>query len=121
MLKQDLKSLKIQTLSVHRMQRLFCQAAIDKQGPREGIGKVPPILPLRSSLQADTYTEVDEKVDEWLEAGCQMVWVINPRRETVEIYRSPENITVLHGNDVLDGGDVIEGFSMSSAGSVCVM
>ena len=45
-----------------------------------------------------------------LEAGCVMVWVINPHRETVEVYRSPEDITVLCGDDVIDGGDVIEGF-----------
>ena len=39
-----------------------------------------------------------------------MVWVINPRRETVEVYRSPEDMTVLRGDDILEGGDVIEGF-----------
>ncbi len=37
-------------------------------------------------------------------------WVVNPRRETVEVYRSPEDMTVLHSDDLLDGGDVIEGF-----------
>ena len=60
---------------------------------------------------SDTYTEVDEKVDEWLDAGCAMVWVINPRRETVAVYRSPEDMTVLRGDDILEGGDVIEGFA----------
>ena len=39
-----------------------------------------------------------------------MVWVINPRRETVEVYRSNEDFTVLHGTDTLEGGDVVEGF-----------
>ena len=39
-----------------------------------------------------------------------MVWVINPRRETVEVYRSNEDFTVLRGTDTLDGGDVVEGF-----------
>ena len=33
-----------------------------------------------------------------------MVWVINPRRETVEVYRSNEDFTVLRGTDTLDGG-----------------
>ncbi|MYF98363.1 hypothetical protein F4212_04415 [Candidatus Poribacteria bacterium] len=54
---------------------------------------------------------MEEKVDEWLNAGCAMVWVMNPRRETtVEMYRSPDDIIVLRGEDILDGGDVIEGF-----------
>ncbi len=35
------------------------------------------------------------------------------RRETVEVYKSPEDITVLRGDDILDGGDVIEGFQCS--------
>ena len=39
-----------------------------------------------------------------------MVWIINPRRETVEVYRSPDDIAVLRGDDILEGGDVIEGF-----------
>ena len=45
-----------------------------------------------------------------LNAGCAMVWVVNPRRETVEVYRSPEDIIVLYGSDILEGGDVIAGF-----------
>ena len=27
-----------------------------------------------------------------------------------EVYRSPEDMTVLHGDDILEGSDVIEGF-----------
>ena len=32
---------------------------------------------------SDTFTEVEEKVGEWLEAGTALVWVVNPRRRTV--------------------------------------
>ena len=87
-----------------------CQAAIDKQGIPKGYWEGAPDLAVEVISPSDTYTEVDEKVDEWLNAGCAMVWVVNPRRETVEVYRSPEDITVLRGDDILDGGDVIEGF-----------
>ena len=57
-----------------------------------------------------------EKVEEWLTAGCRMVWVINPRRETVEVYRPNVDFTICthvcggNGYDTLAGGDVIEGF-----------
>lgn len=87
-----------------------CQAAIDQQGIPKGYWEGAPDLAVEVISPSDTYTEVDEKVDEWLIAGCAMVWVVNPRRETVEVYRSPEDITVLRGDDILDGGDVIEGF-----------
>lgn len=86
------------------------QAAIDEQGIPKGYWEGAPDLAVEVISSSDTYTEVDEKVDEWLIAGCAMVWVVNPRRETVEVYRSPEDITVLRGDDILDGGDVIEGF-----------
>lgn len=43
-------------------------------------------------------------------AGCRVVWVINPRRETVEVYRSNEDFSILRGTDTLDGGNVVEGF-----------
>ena len=39
-----------------------------------------------------------------------MVWVLNPRRETVEVYRPNEDFTVLRKTDTLDGGDVVDGF-----------
>ncbi len=87
-----------------------CQAAIDEQGIPKGYWEGAPDLAVEVISPSDTYTEVAEKVDEWLNAGCAMVWVVNPRRETVEVYQSPEDITVLRGNDILDGGDVIEGF-----------
>ena len=83
-----------------------CQAAIDEQGIPKGYWEGAPDLAVEVISPSDTYTEVDE----WLNAGCAMVWVMNPRRETVEVYRSPEDITVLRGNDILEGGDVIEGF-----------
>ena len=87
-----------------------CQASIDKQGIPKGYWEGAPDLAVEVISPGDTYTEVAEKVDEWLNAECAMVSVVNPRRETVEVYRSPEDMTVLRGNDILEGGDVVEGF-----------
>ena len=86
------------------------QAAIEERGILKGYWEGAPDLAVEVISPGDTYTEVAEKVDEWLNAGCAMVWVVNPRRETVEVYRSPEEMTTLHGDDILDGGNVIEGF-----------
>lgn len=86
------------------------QTAIDEKGIPKGFWEGAPDLAVEVISPSDTYTEVEEKVDEWLNAGCAMVWVMNPRRETVEVYRSPDDIIVLRGEDILDGRDVIEGF-----------
>ena len=86
------------------------QASIERQGIVKGYWEGAPDLVVEVISPGDTYAEVAEKVEEWLAAGCTMVWVINPRRETVEVYRSNEDFTVLRGTDTLEGGDVAEGF-----------
>jgi len=86
------------------------QAAIAERGISKGYWEGAPDLAVEVIPPGDAYTEVAEKVDEWLNAGCAMVWGVNPRRETVEVYRSPEDITVLREDDILEGGDVIAGF-----------
>ena len=87
-----------------------CQTSIEQQGIVRGYWEGAPDLAVEVISPGDTYAEVAEKVEEWLTAGCRMVWVLNPRRETVEVYRSNEDFTVLRGTDTLDGGDVVEGF-----------
>ena len=87
-----------------------CQASIELQGIVKGYWNGAPDLAIEVISPGDTYAEVAEKVDEWLTAGCRMVWVVNPRRETVEVYRPNEDFTLLRGTDTLDGGDIVEGF-----------
>ncbi len=60
----------------------------------------------------DVYDTVDEKVREFLDAGTRLVWVINPRRQTVTIFRADNTITALRDNDSLSGEDVLPGFSI---------
>ncbi|MBI1925496.1 Uma2 family endonuclease [Candidatus Poribacteria bacterium] len=86
------------------------QALIDQRGIAKGYWEGAPDLAVEVISPGDTYTEVAEKVDEWLAAGCSMVWVLNPRRRTVEVYRSPDDFKVLTANDILDGEDVVPGF-----------
>ena len=87
-----------------------CQASVERQGIVRGYWEGAPDLVVEVISPGDTYAEVAEKVEEWLTAGCRMVWVINPRRETIEVYRSNDDFTVLHGTATLDGGDIVEGF-----------
>jgi len=60
----------------------------------------------------DLYTEVDEKVAEWLEHGTQLVFVVNPRRRTVAVHRPGQPVRILGTDDALDGEDVVPGWSL---------
>jgi Uma2 family endonuclease len=63
----------------------------------------------------DLYTEVDEKVTDWLEAGTRMVVIVNPRKRTVTVYRSLHQIVILREQDMLDGHDVLPGWKLPIA------
>ncbi len=60
----------------------------------------------------DLYTEVEDKVAEWLEHGARMVVVVNPRRRTVAVHRPNRPLRVLAIDDTLDGEDVVPGWSL---------
>jgi Uma2 family endonuclease len=78
----------------------------------EGFIDGTPDLVAEIISPSDLYTEVDEKVAQWLAAGARMVLVINPRRHTVVVHRAASNSTPLTGDDQLDGADVVPGWTM---------
>jgi len=88
------------------------QSRIDEIGKVKSFFPGPPNLAVEVISPSDTYSEVQEKVFDWLEAGARMVIVVDPRKRAVTVYRSFTEITVLTENDVLDGGDVVPGWSM---------
>jgi Uma2 family endonuclease len=63
----------------------------------------------------DTYEEVEEKVADWLRAGTELVWVVNPRRRTVAVHPSAEEVKILSATDELTGSAVLPGFTCSIA------
>ena len=74
-----------------------------------------PDLAIEVISPNDRYTEVEEKVAEWLAAGTRMVVVANPRSRTVRVHRSTTDVVTLTMGDVLDGGDVVPGWRMPVA------
>ncbi len=83
----------------------------------EAIGKTTRFWPEAPDLAIevispnDRYTEVNEKVEDWLTAGTRMVVVVNPRNRTVNVHTPDDTITLAMG-DTLDGGDVVPGWQM---------
>jgi Uma2 family endonuclease len=69
-----------------------------------------PDLAVEVLSPGDTYSEVEEKVEQWLDAGARTVWVINPRRRVVSIFRPMTDGMRLSEGDELDGGEVVPGF-----------
>jgi Uma2 family endonuclease len=76
---------------------------------------IPPDLAVEIVSPSDTLYDVQEKAFEYLNAGTQLVWVIEPVGQTVTVYRSRTDIKILTVKDTLTGEDVIKGFHCSVA------
>ena len=72
----------------------------------------PPDLAIEVISPSDRYSDVEEKVFDYLEAGTQMVIVLESRTRTAKVYRSRTDVTVLTEAGMLDGADVVPGWSM---------
>ncbi len=72
---------------------------------------IPPDFAVEVLSPTDIYWRVAEKVQAYLEAGTQMVWVVESVMKTVTVYRSATDIKVLTINDTLTGEDVVPGFA----------
>jgi Uma2 family endonuclease len=84
---------------------------IPESGLPKGYWPGPPDLAVEVISPGDTYTEVEEKVYEWIDAGARMVIVAKARNRTLKVYRSRTDVKVLTESDELTGEDVVTGFS----------
>ncbi len=78
--------------------------------------KFPPIAPdfiieLRSAT--DDLEILRDKMREYLDAGVQLGWLINPQQQQVEIYRQGQDVEVRNLPTELSGENVLPGFSLN--------
>ena len=85
---------------------------VEAVGDVQGYWPGAPDLAVEVISPSDTYTEVEEKLFDWLDAGARLVIAVNPRQHTVTVYRSRADIVQLTEDDTLDGGDVVPGWSL---------
>jgi Uma2 family endonuclease len=88
------------------------RASVEAVGEVEGFWPAAPDLAVEVISPCDSYSEVEEKVFAWLDAGSKMVVVINPQQRSATVYKSPTEIIALAEADVLAGGDIVPGFEL---------
>ena len=82
-------------------------------GKVEGYWPGAPDLAVEVISPNDRYTEVEEKVADWLAAGVQLVVLVNPRNRTVTCRRPGQSPVILTEADTLEGGDVVPDWQMA--------
>jgi Uma2 family endonuclease len=88
---------------------------IPAEGIPRGFWPGAPDLAVEVISPSDTYTDVEEKVNDWLSAGTRMVLVLNPRSRTVTVYTSHTHVMRLTEAHTLTGGEVLPGFTCQVA------
>ena len=81
----------------------------------QGFGDFAPDIAVEIQSPSDRPGAVLAKVGEWLEAGAQLVWVIEPVRREVAVYSADGSHKRLNETAQIDGGTVLPGFSVSVA------
>jgi Uma2 family endonuclease len=76
-----------------------------------GYAEVAPDLLAEVMSPDDAPAEVLVKVADWLAAGTKLVWLVDPERREVRLYRRDGSLTLLGENDSLEGEDVLPGFT----------
>jgi Uma2 family endonuclease len=75
----------------------------------------PPVLAVEILSPNDTQEEIDEKIDEYLQAGVSLVWIINPRHRTVQIFRPGAEPEMVNVHQELSGEPHLPGFRVPVA------
>ena len=90
----------------------FVRAGRIPAEPVCGFFEGPPDLAVEVLSPDDRASRVLDKVHQWLEAGCLIVWVVDPEKQTVTVYDAPNRTATLTAADELSGGDLLPGFRL---------
>lgn len=83
---------------------------IVEQGAVQGM----PTLAVEVQSPPQTVQEMRDKAKFYIEHSCQMVWVIYPNSELIEVYQPNVDIELLTGDDALvSGDDILPDFEIS--------
>jgi Uma2 family endonuclease len=75
----------------------------------------PPILAVEVLSPKDVLEEVEEKVSEYLAAGVKLVWLVNPYRRTVTVFRPDAEPQLFNVTQEVSGDPHLPGFKAAVA------
>ncbi len=90
----------------------FRKLADDEEIVRVGAVKSMPDLAIEVKSPTNTYKQLREKADFYLDNGCKMVWLIYPDKKMVEVYHSDADIDILMADEMLLGYDLLPDFEL---------
>jgi Uma2 family endonuclease len=80
--------------------------------PRQPVPRIHPDLAVEILCPGNTTAELARKRRDYFAAGTRLVWQVDWRSRTVNVYTAPDEFTTLAESGTLDGGDVLPGFTL---------
>lgn len=91
----------------------FVSAAQLRERPRsEGYYEGYPDLAVEVISPGDRMRDVEEKLQQYFDAGTRLVWLVRPEARVVMMRYPNGRGQILRGEDVLSGEDVLPGFEI---------
>ncbi|MDB9509998.1 Uma2 family endonuclease [Kamptonema animale CS-326] len=83
--------------------------------PQQRKGFVPlcPDFVVELRSESDSLRSLQTKMQEYIDNGARLGWLIDPKNRRVEIYRSGSEVEVLENPSELSGEDVLPGFVLN--------
>lgn len=82
------------------------------QVPSDPIAALGPDLAVEVLSKGNTPREMARKLKEYFLAGARLVWFVDPRPRTIQVFTAPDQSYVLTEEQTLDGGDVLPGLAL---------
>jgi Uma2 family endonuclease len=70
-----------------------------------------PELAVEIKFPYESMKVIRDKAAYYLANGCRIVWLVHPEKRIIDVHTS-EDETVFMDDDILNGGDVLPGFSV---------
>ena len=68
------------------------------------------VVELRS--KSDNLKELTAKMQEWIDNGCRLAWLIDPYKKQIHIYRPNDDVEILDDPSKVSAKDVLPGFEL---------
>jgi Uma2 family endonuclease len=85
---------------------------LEKKVPDTDPWPVVPNLAVEVISPNDRIVEVTTKIADYFEAGVELVWVVHPRNEMVEVYTAPLQAKKLGKTETLTAESLLPGFQL---------
>jgi len=80
---------------------------------QEGFVPLCPDFVVELRSQTDSLKKLRDKMQEYMNNGAQLGWLIDPENKRVEIYRVGKDVEILDTPSTLSGEAVLPGFTLS--------